>query len=145
MNKLANGMFTDCYIAMSDNLRGDMVFFFEKVGNIGLRHKLPVAKPTPGGLYLLLKLVEVTKKNEKNNLQTKFEQGTQAESIKSHRAKVIHAKRPVKPTKRKREVDMTDTNKRVQMKRSSNYTNLNMKLGSIKKSSEQTFAAATVP
>merc|ERR1719397_1711459 len=145
---------------MSDNVRRDMAMFFDKVGNVGLRHKRAVSKAEPGGVYLLLKKGEVEEKNEQNNLLTKFQRKIGGESVKSHRARVSHqteaydrnrvtqlpVNRVGKPKKkRKRETDITDTKKWVQMKKSKNSTNLASKLRSAKKPQEQTFAAATAP
>jgi len=158
MNKFVDEIFTDCYIAMSDNVRRDMAHFFDKVGNVGLRHKRAVSKPAPGGVYLLLKRGEVEEKKEENNLLTRFEKRIKAEP-RSHRARVSHntpmsqrsrlnqssVSRLGKPKKRKREMDITDANKWVQMKRSVNSTKLDRKLRSIKEPIEQTFAAATAP
>jgi len=159
MKKFVDEIFTDCYIAMSDNVRRDMAMFFDKVGNVGLRHKRAVSKAEPGGVYLLLKKGEVEEKNEQNNLLTKFARKIGAESERPHRARITHqtaaydrsrvsqspVNRVAKPKKRRRETDITDTQKWVQMKKSKNSTNLASKMRSAKKPNEQTFAAATAP
>jgi len=88
---------------------------------------------------------------------TKF--ARKVESEKPHRARITHqtaaydrsrvsqspVNRVAKPKKRKRETDITDTQKWVQMKKSKNSTSLASKMRSAKKPSEQTFAAATAP
>merc|ERR1719221_2438449 len=90
MNKRVDEIFTDCYIAMSDNVRRDMANFFDKVGNIGLRHKRAVSKADPGGVYLLLKMGEVKPQKEQENLLTKFAHRVETEPVPSptHLARV---------------------------------------------------------
>jgi len=175
MNKHVDEIFTDCYIAMSDNVRRDMAMFFDKVGNVGLRHKRAVSKAEPGGVYLLLKRGEVKPPDEQNSLLTRFAQKVSAEQTPSfsnrarvqqrtshrpnaspppptHRARVhqrtsyrpspspppTHRARMIQPSKsrlvktrkRKRTMDVTDTAKWVQMKKSANATELSSKLRS---------------
>jgi len=147
MNKFVDEIFTDCYIAMSDNVRRDMANFFDKVGNVGLRHKRAVSKAAPGGVYLLLKKGIVKQRKEQNNLLEKFAQRVRTEPAKSHSARVTY-NTPApdrRAKKRKREMEITDTSKWVQMKKSKNSSNLSSKTRSLKKPSEQTFAAATAP
>jgi len=175
MNKRVDEIFTDCYIAMSDNVRRDMASFFDKVGNIGLRHKRAVSKSEPGGVYLLLKNGEVKPQKEQENLLTKFAHRVETEPVPSpshrakvnqrktskrtsvdnpvppsHRARIIqpsktrvsnpvppsHRARIIQPSKtrvvrtrkRKRAMDVTDTTKWVQMKKSAHATELSSKL-----------------
>jgi len=170
MNKHVDEIFTDCYIAMSDNVRRDMAIFFDKVGNVGLRHKRAVSKAEPGGVYLLLKKGSVKPQKEHNNLLTKFAQRVEAEPTQSpsHRARVHKTKVPspshrarvyettsyrpigspppppshrariiqpsksrlVKTRKRKRTMDVTDTSKWVQMKKSAHAAELSSRLRS---------------
>jgi len=100
MNKRVDEIFTDCYIAMSDNVRRDMAYFFDKVGNIGLRHKRAVSKSEPGGVYLLLKKGAVQPIKEQENLLTKFAHRVDTEPVPSpsHRAKVTHHRTASKRT-----------------------------------------------
>merc|ERR1719233_2236724 len=139
--------------------------FFDKVGNLGLRHKRAVSKAEPGGVYLLLKRGEVKPPDEQNSLLTRFAQKVNAEPTPSisnrarvhqrtshrpsasppppthrprasppptHRARMIQTSksRVVRTRKRKRTMDVTDTAKWVQMKKSANATELSSKLRS---------------
>jgi len=159
MNKRVDEIFTDCYIAMSNNVRTDMAKFFDEVGNVGLRHKRAVSKAEPGGVYLLLKKGEVKPQRESDNILTTFEKRVRQEPT-SHRARTFSRSSAVRPyrqsppahsgstshpvdrsIKRKRGMDVTNTSKWVQMKKSKNPSNL----ATIKNSSEQHFAAATAP
>jgi len=184
MNKRVDEIFTDCHIAMSDNVRRDMANFFDKVGNVGLRHKRAVSKAEPGGMYLLLKKGTVKPQKEEDNLLTKFAKRVNAEPVPqpasraafrarvhqttsnrasfnpappSHRAKIIQ---PVQTTrvrskKRKRTMDVTDTTKWVQMKKSAHASEFSSKLRSksnyravkrerdeVKRESEEVYAAS---
>jgi len=155
MNKHVDEIFTDCYIAMSDNVRRDMAMFFDKVGNIGLRHKRAVSKAEPGGVYLLLKMGSVKPRKQENNLLPRFAQKVIAEQFPStsyrarvqqptshrpsasppppsHRARMFQPSksRLVKSRRRKRTMDVTDTTKWVQMKKSAHATELSSKLRS---------------
>lgn len=119
MNKRVDEIFTDCWIAMSDNVRRDMANFFDKVGNIGLRHKRAVSKAAPGGVYLLLKKGEVQPQKEQENLLTKFAHRVETEPVPSpsHRAKVNLRKtskctsfdNPVPPSHRARIMQPSNT------------------------------------
>merc|ERR1719320_1546322 len=96
MNKFVDEIFTDCYIAMSDNVRRDMANFFDKVGNVGLRSKRAVSKAEPGGVYLLVKKGTVKPQKVENNLLTKFAKRVKTEPVRyppnrsAYRTKVPH-------------------------------------------------------